>query len=128
MTLVNVSNHPSPAWGEAQRAAAERCFERVVDLPGGFPRVPPDAEPEAVVALAQGMVDEIRAYHPKAIFVAGELRLVFALVTLLQRQGLVCVTATTEREAVEVLEPDGSTRKEARFLFVRWAVYPRMGP
>lgn len=123
--FLNLSNHPSAAWSQAQTDAALALgASHVKDLP--FPQVDPHASPQEVQALARQVSAQVAALQPAAVHVAGELCLTFALVALLQAQGLPAVCATTRRDTEEQTLPDGSTRKLARFHFVQWRAYPKM--
>ncbi len=127
MGLVNVSNHPARSWGAAQRQAAEDLFGPVTEL--GFPAVPTSATADEVLALAESVAEQVDAAVPSgAVFVAGEHRLTVALVVRLQRAGRRCVTTASERDAQEVLKPDGTVEKAARFRFAGWVDYPKVAP
>ena len=119
--LINVSNHPVATWGPEQREAAEKAFGGVVDMP--FPEIPPGWDVEEVVALARRYRDRcleaLRGASIRAVHVMGEHTFTYALVTLLQREGVRCVAATTRRK-VAYLE-DGS--KRSFFQFVRFRSY-----
>ena len=116
-SFVNLTNHPVAHWGAPQRAAAEAFGAPIVDLP--FPIVSPTLAVEGLVEL----VDQTLRLIPDGTgiaMVAGEHTLTFALVAALQRQGIVCVAATSERR-IE-LGPDGEKRVE--FCFERFREYP----
>lgn len=125
--LLNLSNHPSAGWDDAQRAAAEAAFRAVEDEP--FPNVPPAWDSDDVASLADELAARVRVRlgegpGPHAVHVMGETTLVCALVVRLQRAGLRCLASTTERE-VETLA-DGSRRYT--FRFVRFRDYPPPPP
>ncbi len=100
--FVNISNHPSGAWPAAQREAAEALAGRIVDSP--FPEVPPDAQTEAIVDLAEAVARQVPPGCTHAM-VMGELTLTLALVRKLKARGIGCVAATGPRNAEEL--PDG---------------------
>lgn len=136
--LVNVSNHPSAAWPEAQRAAAREAFGDVMDVP--FPAVPARARTEAVLETARRLALDVcdalaKAPRPvaaspaddppaHAAHVMGEMTLVFALVAHLQALGVQCVASTSER--VVLAENPATGEKTARFTFVCFRPYPRL--
>ncbi len=122
--LLNLTNHPVETWGEEQRAEAERRWGRVVDL--AFPLIPPEWDTDEALNLARTYARTCRerlagAAEPSAVHVMGEMTFTFALVALLQREGIPCVASTTRRE-VTILE-DGS--KRSVFRFVRFRAYPQ---
>jgi hypothetical protein len=117
--LLNLSNHPSDAWGAAQRAAAER-FGGVRDVP--FPAVPPDAAD--VSALARAVVERLRADPARdVVHVMGELTLCFAVVARLQRAGVRCVASTSARRVAVDPRTGAATRT---FAFIRFRSYPSL--
>lgn len=141
--LVNLSNHPLATWPPPQQAAAKAAYGRVVDLP--FPDVAPEADADAVTALADTLVVQCQALlreRPNhdaadagasssidagassgdAVYIAGEFTLVATLVARLQRAGKRCVCATSERTTTPL--PDGSRR--SAFRFVRFRAYPSL--
>lgn len=118
--FLNVSNHPSEAWSDAQRRGAEELVGGVVrDLPGGFPSVPPDADADEVLEIARDLAERILEQAPAAVFLAGEFGVTLAATAILLRRGVRVVTATTRRQAVEVHAGDATVRR-SEFRFVRW--------
>ncbi len=119
LLLVNLSNHPSACWSDAQKQAALQLAPEIRDLP--FPAVPSEADPEEINALADELVARLTMAAPGAThaMVQGEFTLVHALVRKLQQIGIVCVAATTRRE---VIEHSGGA-KTTRFHFVRFREY-----
>jgi CRISPR-associated protein Csx16 len=117
--FVNLSNHRSADWGEAQREAAMRLALEIVDW--RFPAVPPEAGTAEIAALAEAVVARLTKEFPGAThaMVQGEFTLAHALVRRLQERGVVCVAATTRREVLE----DAGAVKTTRFEFVRFREY-----
>lgn len=77
--FLNLSNHPSAAWGSAQRAAAEALAPGPLqDLP--FPEVDPSWDTQEVTAFAQLLASQVLAHNPIAAMVQGEHTLTLALV------------------------------------------------
>jgi CRISPR-associated protein Csx16 len=122
--LVNLSNHPSACWSEAQKEAALQLATEIWDLP--FPAVLPEVDAEEINALADAVVTRLVTEAPGAThaMVQGEFTLAHALVRKLQQIGIVCIAATTRREVVE--QPGGA--KTTRFNFVRFREYSRAMP
>ena len=114
--LLNLSNHPSSAWSEAQMQAAVAQYGSVQDLP--FPNIPPDAAAEEVRQLAEAYEAKVRQADPAAVHLMGEMTFTFALVQRLQAIGIPCIASTTERIAEE---RDG--QKIVTFRFVQFRSY-----
>lgn len=117
--FVNLSNHPSRCWSEAQKEAALKLAPEIRDWP--FPSVPPEAAAAAIVDLADRLAAQLAAEVPGVThaMVQGEFTLAHALVRKLQQRGIVCFAATTRREVVE----DRGDTKTTRFTFVRFREY-----
>lgn len=117
--LINLSNHPSQGWSREQTEAAS-AYGEIVDM--AFPDVNPQWDEREIAAKADEIcgricgMDDVRAVH-----VAGEPTLVFALVSRLLDRGVRCVSSTTERISQEL--PDG--RKLSAFRFVRLREFRR---
>lgn len=118
--FVNYSNHPSSAWGPSQLSAAEKYGE-IIDLP--FLQVDPNMTSEQVRAAAAEEVEKILQYHPDAVMCQGEMTLLFNMITILKANGVPVVAATSERKVSETLGPDGTTKKNILFEFVRFREY-----
>ncbi len=125
MSFLNISAHPAASWSTVQRRAAE-VFGPVVDIDCALLRVEPATDTAAICAQAEQVVREALRYRPLAAMVAGEPTLCFAIVRRLQRVGVVVYAATTARESVEVVEPDGCVVKHSIFRFVRFRRYPEV--
>ena len=100
--LINLSNHPSDKWSEAQTAAAIEQFGEIVDLP--FPQIEPDATKADITKIAQDyltQVQQIGQPNDTAIHIMGEMTLTYHLVALLKDAGYHCYASTTVREVYE---------------------------
>jgi CRISPR-associated protein Csx16 len=117
--FINLSNHPSRDWSEAQRAAARALAPEILDR--RFPEVPPEADTAEIAARADELVGQLIQEHPGVThaMVQGEFTLAHMLVRRLQRRGIVCLAATTRREVLE----DCGAVKTTRFEFVRFREY-----
>lgn len=115
--LLNLSNHPSADWSEAQCQAATAQYGSVLDLP--FPNIPPDATADEVRLLAAQYEVKIRQLNPAAVHLMGEMTFTYALVQRLQAIGIPCIASTTERIAEE-----REGQKIVRFQFVQFRPYP----
>jgi hypothetical protein len=110
--FLNLSNHPLATWSADQRVASRALdLGEPTDLPSGMPLVDPQAGPAEVLAQAGELAARAVALGARGAFVAGEHSLSFAVVAELQRRGVRCFVATTQREAVEQVQPDGSVRR-----------------
>jgi len=115
--FVNLSNHPSATWEEAQTKAALALAERIEDI--AFPAVPPDADEKAIEALAEECVAKVPP-ETSHVLVQGEFTLTVELVRRLQSRGITCLAATSKRD----VEEGSAGRRVATFTFVRFRAYP----
>ncbi len=126
--FLNLSNHSVEGWPTEQREAARALdLGEPADLAGGLPMVDPEADTGAVVAQAKEIVTRALERGAEGAFVSGEYLLSFALVALLQREGVRCFAATSRRETQEKTQADGSVQRVLVFRFVRWRAYPELG-
>lgn len=120
--FINLSNHTSKNWSEAQINEARR-YGILTDL--AFPAIDPKCDPNEIASLADSYVDKIKtllaeadeSFH--AVHIMGEVTFCFALVARLQKDGITCLASTTIRQTVDY--PDGS--KTSKFGFVRFREY-----
>ena len=115
--LLNISNHPSPAWPENQTKEAIALYGSISDLP--FPLVNPNDDEEAIQQLAENYLNQIMSLKPTAVHLMGELTFTHALVLLLKQQGILVIASTTLR-AIKIMD-NGS--KVSHFDFVRFRAY-----
>ncbi len=92
------------------------CASKIVDIPS--PKVPPEADEVAVEELAEEILEQVPERTTHAM-VMGEFTLIFMVIAGLQKRGVVCMAATTEREVVQ--KEDGS--KHSFFRFIRFRQY-----
>lgn len=119
--LLNLSNHPSDKWAQAQLEVARAQYGGVVDM--AFPPIDPEADTVAVVALAQDYAQRIGALADvTAVHLMGEMTFLVALVPLLQRAGYEVVCSTTERHVIEEVQG----KKTLQFIFTRFRAYPEV--
>lgn len=114
--LLNLSNHPSLNWSEAQKQAAAAKYGEIRDLP--FPQIDPEWEAAQVRQLAEEYESEIRENNPTAVHIMGEMTFCFKLITRLNAIGILCIASTTERI---VMEKEGV--KTSTFKFVQFREY-----
>ena len=117
--LINVSNHPSARWGEAQRQCAADEYGQVCDLP--FPHIDPHWGLDEIEQQAEQYLGEILRAEPfaGAVHLMGEMVFCYVLARKLEEAGIPCVASTTVREVIDY----GDGRKEAQFRFVRFRPY-----
>lgn len=116
--LINVSNHPSVKWTDAQKDE----FDEIVDIP--FPNVDPNWDTfvdidERVLSFGQTIFNHVCKMKDNNsnvfVFIAGEQTFTTGLVTLLHFNRVNIIVPTTERI---VEEKDG--KKIVEFRFVKW--------
>ncbi len=114
--LLNLSNHPSAAWSEAQQQAAIDQYGAIEDLP--FPRIDPQSTEEEIEQLADDYLRQILERRPAAVHLMGEMTFTFTLINKLKDHNIPCLASTSERQ---VTEKDG--QKIVRFQFVQFRPY-----
>ena len=117
--FINLSNHSSDKWSEAQIEAAKQ-YGDIVNLP--FPQVDPKGDEAYIAGLTDAYcqkVHELADDAPLVVHLMGEMTLTFALVTRLKAKGIVCLASTTERIVTE--EAPGV--KTNVFRFARFRKY-----
>lgn len=125
--FLNVSNHPSENWSAEQKDAAFRLasenggVEQIEDYP--FPQVEALMTEVQIEVLAEQIVDDIISRKPAVVMCQGEYTLTYQLINRLQDKGIKVVAACSERQTVETILEDGSTKREAVFTFVQFREY-----
>lgn len=117
--FINLSNHPSSKWSEAQTEAAKQ-YGDIIDLP--FPEVDPNGDEAYIANLADAYCQKILDMEdgtPLTIHLMGEMTLAFALVSRLKAKGVACLASTTERIVLE----EASGVKTNVFRFARFRRY-----
>jgi len=115
MIFLNISNYPSKGWSKDQRKAALEKCDKIVDFP--FPRVPTDATTEEVHNLAGVILSSIPADVTHAL-VQGEFTLAYRLIQELDKLGVECYAAASER-----LTHKNAGKKSVWFKFIRFRRY-----
>ncbi len=120
--LLNLSNHPSASWSKEQLQTAMKQYDAVTDMP--FPQIAATATTDDVVLLTKKYLSDIKRMDPfvTVVHLMGEMTFVVALVTMLQRIGILVVCSTTERTVLE--EKNGI--KTAQFVFKQFRAYPKI--
>ena len=75
--FVNLSNHGSGAWGEAQTSAA-KVYGDIVDVP--YPQVPTDLDENQFLELVESTVASVLAHEPAMVMCQGEMTTCFSIV------------------------------------------------
>lgn len=112
--FLNLTNHPSSGWSDAQRDAALALAPEVVDLP--FPAVDPHARGADLDAIAQKLARDLRPGCTHAL-VMGEMTLAFRLVNVFESAGIECVATTGPRHVEH--QPDGTELRRFQFAGFR---------
>lgn len=116
--VINISNHPSSGWGDAQKDA---CGD-VIIVDDKFPNISPSADADeldaACFCYADWLTSTINGINKDriAFVVAGAQGALFRIVGFLKMTGYTVLEATSERNTT--INPDGS--KTVRFDFVRF--------
>lgn len=113
--FVNLSNHPSAGWDEAQRLAAEQ-YGTIVDVP--FPAVPAEQDENYIEQLGEELVQRVLQYAPRAVLCQGEFTLAYTVIRKLKKHGIRVLAACSARDVVS----HGNT-KQVVFHFERFREY-----
>ncbi len=117
--LINLTNHPSTFWNEAQlQATAE--YGEVVDMP--FPAIDAESDEASIEILVNEYFNKIGVLaqnNQVTVHIMGEMTFCFALISRLQRAGIACVASTSTR----LVEELGDGQKQVNFNFVRFRTY-----
>lgn len=119
--LINLSNHSSSIWSEVQLSEAKE-YGDIIDL--SFPIVDENADEQYVKDLANTYLEIILDYnkpnHNITVHLMGEMTFSYALLKLLQEQGIKCIASTTKRI---VLGEKPGIKEEVVFEFCRFREY-----
>lgn len=124
--LLNLTNHHSPQWPEAQKKEAKEQFGSISDLP--FPSIEPQWDEEKVQELAEDYrkkcidVLKVSENQKNAVHLMGEHTFCFALIRLLQEDNITCIASTTNRISKE----NNSGERKVQFRFVQFRAYPKL--
>jgi hypothetical protein len=126
--FLNLSNHALAQWSAEQVDGARALgLGEPTEPSRPLPHVPPDADGDAVEALAVTVAEDAVRAGAAAAFVATDFSLTLALVSELQARGVRCFTTTTSRDVSEAVRPDGALERKSVFRFVRWREYAAIG-
>lgn len=118
-TFINLSNHPSEGWNDAQKAAAKALVGGGVVIDLAFPQVDPCGDEGYIDNLAEDYLGTIiRTKDVECVHVMGEMNFTFAIVNKLKANGIKVVASTTVRDVVM----DGDN-KIVKFNFARFREY-----
>ena len=118
--FLNLTNHPSSQWHRNQRAQASYWGE-IIDLP--FPSVDAQLDMWGICVLGDILLREIVSLSPDAVLCQGEITLCYYLVTRLHQSHITVLAACSRRDSCEIIHEDGTSVKEARFVFEQFREY-----
>lgn len=113
--FINFTNHPSNKWSDEQRKAAAK-YGDIVDVP--FPKVDPKMSSEEIKAITEEFVDKIINYNPTAVLCQGEFTVCYNVVSKLKKDGVMVLSACSERIVQETNEG-----KIVKFKFEQFREY-----
>ena len=118
--FINLSNHRSDKWGDAQLSAA-RTYGEIIDIP--FPMISALAKSEEIDTMVQEYLDKLSDIDISAVMLQGEYVFVYRLVNALKSRGITVLSACSERKVVEYIDSEGRTQRESIFEFVQFREY-----
>lgn len=122
--FLNLSNHSVSGWSDEQLQAARKLgFGEPVDLDEKMPEIDPQASCRTISEQAKHVADRAIKQGAAGAFVASDYTFTFELVRELQRRGVRCFAATTNRETQERLREDGAVERKIVYRFVQWREY-----
>ena len=117
--LINLSNHPSHLWSNAQLDTAKN-LGAIKDIP--FPMVDEDADKEVIFDLANQYIQQITILGSPSevtIHIMGEQTFCYYFISEIKKLGYTCIASTSKRIVNDKL--DGT--KEVTFSFCRFREY-----
>ena len=117
--FINLTNHPSSGWSEAQLAAAHQ-YGDIVDM--SFPVVDENGSEADIKHLADDYLAQIiKKGNPSemTVHIMGEQSFCYALISKLQKEGIRCVASCTVRNTYV----NSAGEKVSTFQFTRFREY-----
>lgn len=95
--LLNLTNHPSSTWSQAQKDAAIKQFGGILDM--SFPEIDPESSLEEVQALAREVFEKIKSMKISdlSVHVMGEFTFCYRLLKLFEAEGIYSYSSTSKR-------------------------------
>ncbi len=117
--LLNLTNHPSSGWSQAQKDAAIKQFGGIVDMP--FPEINPDASLEEVQSLAQETFKKIKGMKLSnlSVHVMGEFTFCYRLLHLFEKEGIASYSSTSKR----ISSTNSKGERLSQFVFQKFRPY-----
>ena len=112
--FINLTNHPSSAWGTEQIREAENYGE-IADFP--FHNIPVDISDTELDALVDEYYARIMEQSDPIVMLQGEFVFVYRLANRLKEAGIPVFSACTDRIVSEEVQPDGSIIKTSHFRY-----------
>ena len=76
---------------------------------------PPILKETVICAIADEVFSKIKEMKPNIVMCQGEFTLTYVLVNRLLAEGITVVAATSGRDTIEVVQEDGSVKKECDY-------------
>ncbi len=118
--LLNITNHPSRYWSNAQLKAAEE-FGSVVDLP--FPQIRMDMSNEQINKLVDAYLIQILCHEDPVVLCQGEFVFTYRLIVLLKEHHIPVVACQGNLEREELQDENQNTIKQTVYRFARFLEY-----
>jgi len=118
--FINLSNHNSALWSDAQKKAASEYGE-IKDI--AFPDIPARFTEKETTELADKYCETIIALKPDYVMCQGEFTFVYHIVSRLKKYGIKTAAACSERNVSEFIDKDGLSFKKSIFIFVKFREY-----
>lgn len=96
-------------------------YGEVVDIP--FPSLDAELLEDDIARIGDEMVTKIESFNPAAVMCQGEFTLTHYVVNRLEKSGVICLSACTQRVTEEIILENGTVQKESYFEFEGFRKY-----
>ena len=127
--FINLSNHPTDKWSEAQKAAVINKYQpkQIIDI--AFPPINPEWNLDRVRTLVHAYREEIINHLQDKddyiiLHIMGEMCFTHALVNMMSAYKVNCICSTTKRVVTTKYDDNGvEIGKETQFEFCKFRDY-----
>ena len=113
--FINLSNHSSTKWSEAQLDSAKQYSENIIDIP--YPNIPPTATQEQIRDIMKDTLEKVVEANPKTVMCMGENITCHNFVMELENLNIQTVAAVTKPVTEIIKNEDGTERTVKTFKF-----------
>ena len=127
--FINLSNHPTDKWSEAQKAAVINKYQpkQIIDI--AFPPIDPEWNLDRVRTLVHAYREQIINHLQDKddyiiLHIMGEMCFTHSLVNMMSAYKVNCICSTTKRVVTTKYDDNGvEIGKETKFEFCKFRDY-----